>query len=49
MNESVKIKKGQTELEVAKRVYDIVYAPHGFEIVSEAKKPARKKAAQDDT
>lgn len=45
----IKIKKGKVELEVVERVYNIVYAHHGFEVVTETKKPTRKKRGQNDT
>lgn len=46
--EIVKIKKGDTELEVAKRVYDVVYAHHGFTIVEPKKPTTRKKVDKND-
>lgn len=39
----IKIKKGEVELEVTKRAYEIVYAGHGFSVVDNKKTTSRKK------
>ena len=48
MEEIVKVKKGVSILEVPKRVYEVVYAHHGFEIVKPAA-PKKKGADRNDT
>lgn len=45
--ENIKIKKGDVELKVAKRVYDVVYAYHGFAVV-ETKKTTRKQSNESE-